>query len=57
MTKQEIINAILSDKNVYWINKGYEVIYNNNHLYTVFKSNGSICGLQECEYKDCFIGV
>lgn len=55
MTKQEIINAILANKNVHWCNTGYSVIYNNNHLYVIFERNGFINALNENDLEDCFI--
>lgn len=55
MNKQEIITAILSNKNVYWRNEAYNVIYNNNHLYVIYKYNDYMTALQSSEYVDCFI--
>ena len=55
MTLNEIYIALLNGKKVYWINKGYKVILDNNALYTVFIANGSMCRLQPNELKDCFI--
>lgn len=56
MNKQQILYALDNDQQVYWSNKGYEVYCNGDHLYTRFIYNDSCCGLQESEYKDCFIG-
>ena len=55
MTKLEIIQALNNGLKVYWSNTGYKVFLDNGRLYTIFTYNDSMCGLQESEYKDCFI--
>ena len=56
MSLNEICEAIHNGKNVYWMHKGYKVILDNDRLYTIFISNAWMCGLQDSELKDCFIG-
>ena len=56
MNKTEILYALEYDQKVHWINEGYEVYCNGDHLYTRFIYNDSCCRLQENEYKECFIG-
>lgn len=55
MIKLEILEALNKGLKVYWSNNGYKVLLDNGRLYTIFTWNGSMCGLQESEYKDCFI--
>ena len=55
MNMQQIKQAVQDGKNVFWSNEGYRVILQNDDLHTIFKYNESMCKLQECEYKDCFI--
>ena len=55
MNMQQIKQAVQDGKDVFWGNEGYQVILQNDCLYTIFKYNASMCKLQECEYKDCFI--
>ena len=55
MNMQQIKQAVQDNKDVFWSNEGYRVILQNDDLYTIFKYNESMCKLQECEYKDCFI--
>ena len=55
MTKLEIIQALNNGLKVYWSNTGYKVFLDNGCLYTIFIYNDSMCGLNESEYKDCFI--
>ena len=57
MTYKEIVTAILQGKTVHWSNEGYIVLHENNRLYSIFTRNEWMCGLQEREYQDCFIGV
>ena len=52
---QQIKQAVQDGKDVFWVNEGYQVILENDELYTIFKYNESMCKLQECEYNDCFI--
>ena len=56
MTYKEIVTSILQGKTVHRSNEGYIVLHENNRLYSIFTRNESMCGLQESEYKDCFIG-
>ena len=55
MNMQQIKQAVQDGKDVFWSNEGYRVILQDDRLYTIFKYNDSMCGLKECEYKDCFI--
>ena len=55
MNMQQIKQAVLDGKDVCWSNEGYQVILENDDLYTIFKYNESMCKLQESEYGDCFI--
>ena len=57
MTYNEIISALEIGKNVYWKHEGYKVIQQNGKLYEIFKYNGSMCGLQQSQCADCFIGA
>lgn len=57
MTYNEIIKALQLGQNVYWTSIAYKVIEQNGKLYEVYKYNSSMCGLQESQYADCFIGV
>ena len=52
---QQVKQAVQDGKDVFWGNEGYQVILQNDDLYTIFKHNASMCKLQEREYKDCFI--
>lgn len=55
MSYLEITEAIKQGKNVYWINTAYRVLLENGKLYEINVYNESMCGLQESQYKDCFI--
>ena len=55
MNMQQIKQAVQDGNDVFWSNEGYRVILENDRLYTIFTHNESMCGLQEGEYKDCFI--
>ena len=55
MTHQEIIQALEQGKNVYWINTAYRVFLENGKLYEINVYNRTMCGMQESQYKDCFI--
>lgn len=55
MNYDEIFEAIKQGKNVYWINQAYRVFLENGKLYEINVYNMSICGLQESQYKACFI--
>ena len=55
MNMHQIKQAVQDGKDVFWSNEGYRVLLQNDDLYTIFKYNESMCKLQECEYKDCFI--
>lgn len=55
MSKLKIIEALNKGLKVFWMHNGYKVVLDNGRLYTIYTSNDSMCGLQESEYKDCFI--
>ena len=55
MNYLEIIQAIKQGKNVYWSNSAYRVFLENGKLYEINAYNESMCGLQESQYKACFI--
>ena len=55
MKYDEIAEAIKQGKNVYWSNTAYRVFLENGKLYEINAYNMSTCGLQESQYKDCFI--
>ena len=55
MNYDEIFEAIKQGKNVYWINSAYRVFLENGKLYEINVHNMSMCGMQESQYKDCFI--
>ena len=55
MTHQEIIQALENGLKVYWINSAYRVLLEKGKLYEINVYNMSMCGLQESQYKDCFI--
>ena len=55
MNMQQIKQAVQDGNDVFWSNEGYRVILQDACLYSIFTHNESMCKLQECEYKDCFI--
>lgn len=55
MSYLEIIQALENGFKVYWINTAYKVFLENGKLYEINAYNMSMCGLQESQYKDCFI--
>lgn len=55
MTYDEIVKALKQGKNVHWINTAYKVFLENGKLYEINVHNMSMCGMQESQYKDCFI--
>ena len=55
MNYLEIMQALEQGQKVYWINKAYKVFLDNGKLYEINIYNGSMCGLQESQYEDCFI--
>ena len=55
MSYLEIMQALENGFKVYWINSAYRVILENGKLYEINAYNGSMCGLQESQYKECFI--
>ena len=55
MSYIEIIQALENGLKVYWSNSAYKVFLENGKLYEINVYNDSICGLQESQYKDCFI--
>jgi hypothetical protein len=50
------LKALSEGKRVYWSNEGYVVIENHGLLYASFIANGYMCGLQDNELSQCFIG-
>ena len=57
MSYLEIIQSLNSGLKVCWSNSAYKVIEQNGKLYEIHKYNDSMCGLQESQYNDCFIGA
>ena len=55
MKYDEIMQALEQGQKVYWINSAYRVLLEKGKLYEINVYNESICGLQESQYKDCFI--
>ena len=55
MTYLEIMQALENGLKVFWINSAYKVFLDNGKLYEINIYNDSMCGLQESQYKDCFI--
>ena len=56
MSYSEIMQALENGFKVYWINSAYRVLLENGKLSEINIYNGSMCGLQESQYKECFIG-
>ena len=57
MSYLEIIEALNNGLKVHWINSAYNVFSDNGKLYEINIYNGSMCGLQESQYNDCFIEI
>ena len=55
MSYLEIMQALEQGQKVYWINSAYNVFLDNGKLYEINAYNESMCGLQESQYKECFI--
>ena len=55
MSYLEIMQALENGLKVYWINSAYSVLLENGKLYEINMYNGSMCGLQESQYQDCFV--
>ena len=55
MSYLEIMQALENGLKVFWSNSAYKVFLENGKLYEISIYNGSMCGLQESQYKDCFI--
>ena len=55
MSYNEIMQALENGFKVYWINSAYRVFLENGKLYEINVHNMSMCGMQESQYKDCFI--
>ncbi len=55
MSYIEIMQALENGLKVFWINSAYKVFLENGKLYEINICNGSMCGLQESQYKECFI--
>ena len=51
MTYNEIMQALENGLKAYWINSAYRVLLENGKLYEINIYNGSMCGLQESQYK------
>ena len=51
----EIMQALEQGQKVCWINSAYRVILEKGKLYEINVYNMSMCGLQESQYKGCFI--
>ena len=56
MSYLEIMQALENGLKVFWINSAYKVFLDNGKLYEINIYNESMCGLQESQYEDCFIG-
>ena len=56
MNYDEIMQALENGFKVYWINTAYRVFLENGKLYEINTYNMSMCGLQESQHIDCFIG-
>lgn len=54
MSYDEIVKALEQGQKVYWINTAYRVFLENGELYEINIYNGSMCSLQESQYKECF---
>ena len=55
MSYLEIMQALENGFKVHWVNSAYKVFLENGKLYEINIYNNSMCGLQESQYKDCFI--
>ena len=55
MSYLEIMQALKNGFKVFWINSAYKVFLDNGKLYEINVYNESMCGLQESQYKECFI--
>ena len=55
MGYNEIMQALENGLKVYWINSAYSALLENGKLYEINMYNGSMCGLQESQYQDCFV--
>ena len=55
MSYLEIMQALENGLKVYWSNSTYKVFLDSGKLYEINVYNESMCGLQESQYKDCFI--
>ena len=55
MSYIEIMQALENGFKVFWINSAYKVFLDNGKLYEINIYNGSMAGLQESQYKECFI--
>ena len=55
MSYIEIMQALENGLKVCWSNSAYKVFLDNGKLYEINTYNESMCGLQESQYKDCFI--
>lgn len=57
MSYSEIMQALENGLKVFWSNSAYKVFLDSGKLYEINVYNGSMCALQESQYKDCFIEV
>lgn len=55
MIYNEIMQALNNGLKVCWSNSAYKVFLDNGKLYEINVYNGSMCALQESQYKECFI--
>ena len=55
MSYLEIMQALENGLKVFWSNTSYKVFLDNGKLYEINVYNDSVCGLQESQYKECFI--
>ena len=55
MSYLEILQLLENGFEVYWSNSAYKVFLDNGKLYEINIYNESMCGLQESQFKDCFI--
>ena len=55
MSYLEIMQALENGFKVHWMSSACKVFLDNGKLYEINAYNDSMCGLQETQYKDCFI--
>ena len=57
MNKQEIITLLSQGTLIHWKNEAYKVVCRQGKLFTIFKYNQSMWGLQEAELIHCYVGA